>query len=499
MRNCGKTWGATAVWLGALGVAVAVVACADPLRLEPVGGGGTTSGSSTSSGGGGGAGPVACQSNTDCPEPTSVCDTLNNICVECLVIGDCAFKPGTVCDEGACNCPDDEEWCGPNLCVDTQTSSEHCGQCKHECFGACVDGACADPWEPVPTTDAPQARARHVAVWTDSHMIVWGGAAAAGAANNLNTGGRYDPATYEWTAVSTVNAPSPRQDAIAVWTGEVMLVWGGRNDATYLADGGAYDPATNTWTAMSATDAPVGRAHHTGVWTGSELVVWGGTDGTDQLNSGGIYNPSSDSWTATDAMPPPAAPRQYHTAAWTGSLMYVYGGYGDGTTSNDIYLPADGVSGGLSFDPTASSDPWSTLSQVGEPSARGLHTATWDGTRLMVFGGYNGTNYLANGFKLEGNTWAAFNGDGPSARREHVAVYVEDASRMVVWGGRDDLGLLDTGAVYDPGNNSWEKDTPLALQARVDMSAISTGTAMIVWGGFDGANNPLNTGAIYTP
>ncbi|MBW2453019.1 MAG: hypothetical protein JRI68_00835 [Deltaproteobacteria bacterium] len=500
MRNWGKTWSSRAVWLGALcGTTLVVAACADALRLEPGVGGSTSTSSTSTSGGGGGAGPVACSSNVDCPEPTSVCDTVNAVCVECLVIGDCAFRPGTVCDEGSCDCPDDEEWCGPNLCVDAQTSSEHCGTCHHQCFGACIDGACADPWEPVGTTDAPQARARHAAVWTGDAMIVWGGAAAAGNATNLSTGGIYDPATFEWTEVSKVNAPSPRQDAVAVWTGDAMVVWGGRDGATYLNDGGVYDPATNTWTTMSATSAPSGRVHHTGVWTGSELVVWGGVDDTDQLNTGGIYNPSNDTWAATEAMPAPAAPRQYHTAVWNGSLMLVYGGYGDGTTATNIYLPADGVQGGNSFDPGASSGAWTALSQVGEPSARGMHSAVWDGTRLMVFGGWNATNYLANGFKLEGNTWAAFNGDGPSMRREHVAVYVEDASRMIVWGGRDDVGLLATGAVYDPGNNSWEADTPTALEARVDMSAISTGTAMIVWGGFNAGDTPLATGALYTP
>ena len=52
-------------------------------------------------------------------------------------------------------------------------------------------------------------------------MIVWGG-------NGLfNTGGRYNPSTDSWTATSTTNAPDARYGHTAVWTGSEMIVWGG--------------------------------------------------------------------------------------------------------------------------------------------------------------------------------------------------------------------------------------------------------------------------------
>ena len=43
------------------------------------------------------------------------------------------------------------------------------------------------------------------------------------------------------------------------------------------------------------------------------------------LNTGGRYNPSTDSWTATSTTNAPAA-RGVHTAVWTGSEMIVWGG-----------------------------------------------------------------------------------------------------------------------------------------------------------------------------
>jgi hypothetical protein len=84
--------------------------------------------------------------------------------------------------------------------------------------------------------DPFRERSNHTAVWTGSLMIVWGGYDGV----LLNTGGRYDPATDSWTAISTTNAPSARERHRAVWTGAAMAV-----------PGGQYDPATDAWTASS--------------------------------------------------------------------------------------------------------------------------------------------------------------------------------------------------------------------------------------------------------
>ena len=53
-------------------------------------------------------------------------------------------------------------------------------------------------------------------------MIVWGG---WNGSNSFNTGGRYNPGTDGWTAISTTNAPAARYDHTAVWTSNEMIVW----------------------------------------------------------------------------------------------------------------------------------------------------------------------------------------------------------------------------------------------------------------------------------
>src|SRR5205807_9096420 len=118
-----------------------------------------------------------------------------------------------------------------------------------------------DTWTVTATMNAPLGRAFHSAVWTGSKMIVWGGIDDFG--NGLNTGGMYDPTTDTWTATSINHAPSARGGQATVWTGSEMIVWGGADradsSATLLTTGGRYNPGTDSWTAISITNAPSGR------------------------------------------------------------------------------------------------------------------------------------------------------------------------------------------------------------------------------------------------
>lgn len=508
-----SVWGSSGIRVvlapaAACGAFAGLIACADALSIQPpAGGAGGDAAATTTTGVGGGDGggaPVPCISNSDCPTPTTVCDAARGVCVECLELADCGHMPGTVCSQGTCVCPSTgESWCEPDRCVDFMSDPENCGQCDKPCFGACNAGACADAWEPVVTEGAPTARARHVAQWTGSVMFIWGGTTNTGAGANLNTGGMYDPATLEWTPTSLVDAPSPRQDATSVWTGSHVLVWGGRDGGIILDDGAMFDPATNTWTRMSTLAAPPARYNHTAVWTGTAMIVWGGlNDLGEQINSGGVFNPTSNSWTATAAVPIPAATRELHSAVWAGDEMWIYGGFGDSPALAIVneYFPTGGVEGGLRYDPVANA--WSALPVTSQPTARELHTAVYDGTNMIVFGGYNGTaeNNLGHRVSAGAIQWEGLGGTPPVERREHTALWLDGAGVMVVWGGRNSItGVLGSGGVYTSSSNQWTATTPTALSPRVDHTAVSTGEAMIVWGGFDSGNVALADGGIYTP
>ena len=189
-----------------------------------------------------------------------------------------------------------------------------------------------DSWTATSTTNAPDARVDHTAVWTGSEMIVWGGDMMTSPVS-LNTGGRYDPSADTWTETSTADAPDARHSHTAVWTGSEMIVWGGERcapDCQIVNTGGRYDPDTNSWMATSTTNVPAARTDHTAVWTGSEMIVWGGYAEPMFLavNTGGRYNPDTDSWIATSTTNATEA-RTLHTAVWSGNEMIVWGGLGE--------------------------------------------------------------------------------------------------------------------------------------------------------------------------
>jgi N-acetylneuraminic acid mutarotase len=185
-----------------------------------------------------------------------------------------------------------------------------------------------DTWTPVTGVNAPVPRSGHVAVWSGTEMIVWGG--TTGANTRTNTGARYNPSTDTWTAISTVSAPSERSGHTAVWTGTEMIVWGGAGGGIGLNPfntGGRYDPATNSWKATSTTNAPEARTTHTAVWTGSKMIIWGGLSVIGITNTGSRYDPATNFWSDTITSSAPSG-RTGHGAVWTGNEMFVWGGSG---------------------------------------------------------------------------------------------------------------------------------------------------------------------------
>jgi N-acetylneuraminic acid mutarotase len=299
--------------------------------------------------------------------------------------------------------------------------------------GGAYDPA-TDTWRTLSSTGVPAARFGHTAVWTGTEMIVWGGSDSQGA---LGTGGAYDPTTDRWRALSTSGAPERRTSHSATWTGVEMIVWGGQGVFTppapnsvdkVLSDGFAYDPFADSWTPISATGTPPAARGHTVVWTGNRMIVWGGRDGfalaLSTVNTGGVYGPVADVWSATSTASAPAA-RVWHTAVWTGSRMIVWGG----RTS-----AAPPVQSGARYAP--SGDSWTATATLGAPSGRFDHTAVWTGSEMIVWGGSGAAGRLGDGAAYDpvGDTWRALPaGFTPTARSLHTAVWTGTA--MIVWGG----------------------------------------------------------------
>jgi hypothetical protein len=237
-------------------------------------------------------------------------------------------------------------------------------------------------WTPVSTTNAPSPREEHTAVWTGSEMLVWGGRQGT---TELKTGARYDPATDTWTALPTPpNTIVARHAHAAVWTGNRMIVVG---DGDYLdLDVASYTPSTNSWQKIVAPTWTSGRQYLTAVWTGNLVLAWGGVDLFSALGSGGAYELGTDTWLGTLEQVNHPSARYSHTAVWTGTEMIVWGGRLNATTELDT--------GGV-YDPALSE--WFNVATLNPPEARVFHSAVWTGSEMIVFGGTNGTSPLATG------------------------------------------------------------------------------------------------------
>lgn len=267
-------------------------------------------------------------------------------------------------------------------------------------------------WETIESNSVIAARSQPSAVLLDAStnsevLAIWGGRGAAGALadgaiitidSNATNG-------ESWQLLPSENAPSARWSHTAIYTGDSstpqlhrkMIIWGGGferdtnsdgsiDERVAFNDGAIYDRTSNTWTALptaiGTSDTLVGRVGHSAVWAGDKMIVWGGSreDATDEvklvpLSDGMIYDPVANTWTAIATKNAPRA-RMFHTAVWNGSEMIVFGGIDvEGSSMRDggIYYPG--------------TNKWEAISRVKAPNDRALHNAVWTGTNMIVWGG----------------------------------------------------------------------------------------------------------------
>ena len=104
----------------------------------------------------------------------------------------------------------------------------------------------ADQWEEL--TIPPELDYASEITWAGSELVFTGGPIT-----------RYHPASDMWFIDQTVPIQG-RKDHAQVWTGAEMLVWGGWFNGDPIGDGGRYLPATHEWTETSSVGDPSARS-----------------------------------------------------------------------------------------------------------------------------------------------------------------------------------------------------------------------------------------------
>jgi N-acetylneuraminic acid mutarotase len=308
--------------------------------------------------------------------------------------------------------------------------------------GPANDGAVlempATSWKPLAASPLA-GRTNHSAVWTGSKMIVFGGLARGAGCQPqclFNDGASYDPATDRWSPI----APAPvaaRSGHTAVWVQDRMVVWGGAVEGGKAsADGASYDPATDAWTGLRP--APLeARISHRGVASAQRMLVWGGSSGEGQVGKyfadGAVYSPADNAWTPMAAFPETreGGGRDTFSSVWTGEKMLVWGGFSRNATCN----PCNHEDGAI-YD--LASNKW-TLMSPGPLSGRGSHGAVWTGREMVVWGGFNSTE-MDDGaaYNPESDTWSALPSVALLPRQLFAMVWTGD--QAVVWAGRGPQG-----------------------------------------------------------
>jgi N-acetylneuraminic acid mutarotase len=280
---------------------------------------------------------------------------------------------------------------------------------------------------------------------------------------SVNVAAAYSPATNTWRRL----APPPGDPGnyegrySAVWTGKEMLVWG---PLTRLA----FNPATNHWRQLPINaGVPAGIV----VWTGREMIGWGGGCCGDASAEGAAFNPATN--TRRKLPRSPLAPAQRPIGAWTGRelIILVTGIDPDGKP-----YPAS-LARAAAYNPTTNR--WRRIAPL--PAPRAGATVVWDGHELLVVGPYR----ASFAYNPATNRWRRL---APMSSGRQRAAAVWTGKRLLIWGGTttssESPQSPPRGLAYKPTTNRWSTLPAAPLRGRLDPTAVWTGRAMIVWGGY---------------
>jgi len=369
-------------------------------------------------------------------------------------------------------------------------------------YGARYDPV-TDSWSVMATVGGPGASCQNAMVWTGEDLIIWGGR-FIDEFNRLwpaRKGRRYNPESNTWRTVSSVGVPPElRTHTFGVWVPPYVVIWGGDDlngspNSPEVNTGGRYDPRTDTWSSLSTIGAPSAREGFSILSTGSELVIWGGNPaGPDHtaLNSGGRYDPTTDTWRPVSEISAPSG-RWNHSATLSGAKMIVWGGiWIDPQLAQGVTLDSGGV-----YD--LASDTWLPTGTLNAPPPREMHAAAWTGTEVIIWGGWDRVSLYTGGrYDPGADRWLpTLAGNGPGNLSDPAMIWT--GSQMILWGGRKDGDFVAAGFRYDPVVDSWsamsERDAP---DPRSGSKAVWSGEEVIILGGGDGTQGLIGGGR-YNP
>jgi hypothetical protein len=292
----------------------------------------------------------------------------------------------------------------------------------------------------------------------------------------------YDPNTRTWSPTGSMSSPRLGHTMTLLATGKVLVAGGvGELGSPIERSAELYDPDTGQWTPTGSMSTP--RSGHTATLlsTGNVLVVSG--EGPP-FSSAELYNPATGEWHATGSL---STGRTGHTATLlaSGQVLVLGGGPGPTfvTSSAELYDPAAGT--------------WTPAAPM--LVARGGHTATLlrSGDVLVAGGGGAGPSSnvpmdaelydpAAGTSHRTGSLGAAYSG--------HTATRLP-SGRVLVVGAFGAFDAIPNTQLFDPESETWS-DAGCLVEARIEHTAtLLPSGAVLVAGGFNLSNQKYGLGS----
>lgn len=330
----------------------------------------------------------------------------------------------------------------------------------------------------------------------DGRILVVGGTDTTGVDGSASvfydTAEIYDPATGTWSATGSLTTGGRALHTSTALPDGKILVAGGWNGSAALSSAEIYNPATGIWSATGSMNTA--RADHKDtVLVDGRILVAGGFDSAgNPIASAEIFNPATGIWTATaGAM---AGARYGHRLNDVGGgKVLVTGGFGTGGV-------ALASSERFTYNPTTGNGTFSAAASLAH--ARGNHFATPLPTgEILVTGGNNGSGVLDSTelYDPDNDTFSA-GGTLNQARQTHGAFNLPNGL-VLVSGGNDNPSIdwdiqtdfLAAAELYDRATNTF---TPTGSK----LSATRGGSSIVLWTGKElSAGGGTNESELYNP
>ncbi len=272
----------------------------------------------------------------------------------------------------------------------------------------------------------------------DGGSLLFGGEDATGTFQDgtwIWNGTNWSEATPTTSPSSRINASLARTQS---GTTNGAVLFGGYDGTNYLNDTWTWDGTT--WTQATPATSPPARAGATMEYYDGDVFLFGGYNGTSYLDDTWMWDGTN--WTEQSPTTSPPA-RAYASMAedtgyadGTGALV-LFGGYNGTDYLNDTWT--------LTY--SGSAFEWTDVSPATNPSARADAAMAYDGTLAepTLFGGYDGTNILGDTWEFDGTTWVEESPTtSPSARADAAMADNSTDGQLVLFGGQSTTSVSST-------------------------------------------------------